>query len=228
MEAKTKLCVCLMCFLLVSTPARPAADSAVGILTIVKEAIIKVIKAIDLRIQRLQNKTIWLQQAQKKLENTLTKLKLDEISDWSKKQKELYQDYFDELKNVKSTISYYQRIKDVTQKQVRLIDEYERAWNLFRQDENFNDAEIDYMEKIYNGILDESANNIDHISMILESFTTQMTDAKRLEIINEAADKIDQNYDDLKQFNNQNIKLSIQRSKTQNDVESIKKLYGIP
>ena len=228
MEAKTKLCVCLMCFLLVSTPARPAADSAVGILTIIKEAIIKVIKAIDLRIQRLQNKTIWLQQAQKKLENTLTKLKLDEISDWSKKQKELYQDYFDELKNVKSIISYYQRIKDVTQKQVRLIDEYERAWNLFREDENFNDAEIDYMEKIYNGILDESANNIDHISMILESFTTQMTDAKRLEIINEAADKIDQNYDDLKQFNNQNIKLSIQRSKTQNDIESIKKLYGIP
>jgi len=208
MKAKTKIVVCLMCFFLVSMPARPADDSAVGILTIVKEAIIKVIKAIDLRIQRLQNKTIWLQQAQKKIENTLTKLKLDEISDWSKKQKELYQEYFDELKNVKSIISYYQRIKDVTQKQVRLIDEYERAWNLFRQDDHFNDAEIDYMEKVYDGILDESANNIDHISMILESFSTQMSDAKRLEIINEAADRIDQNYDDLRQFNNQNIKLS--------------------
>jgi hypothetical protein len=38
-----------------------------GILEIIKAGVIKVIKAVDLKIQRLQNKTIWLQNAQKVL-----------------------------------------------------------------------------------------------------------------------------------------------------------------
>ena len=48
---------------------------------IIKEGIKKVIVAVDLKIQRLQNKTIWLQNAQKTIENTMSKLKLDQISD---------------------------------------------------------------------------------------------------------------------------------------------------
>ena len=71
------------------------ADAAIPIAKIIKEGVKKVIKAVDLMIQRLQNKTIWLQNAQKVIENQLSKLKLTEISDWVNKQKELYKDYFD-------------------------------------------------------------------------------------------------------------------------------------
>ena len=186
------------------------------------------ILAIDLRIQRLQNKTIWLQNAHKKLENTLSKLKLGEISQWTQKQKDLYKNYYEELMKVKSIIIYYQRIRDITQKQVRLVDEYDRAWNLIQQDPHFNVAELEYMHKVYSGILNESLKNIDQIFLILDSFTIQMSDAKRLEIINTAADQIDANYDDLRLFNSQNRQLSLQRAKTKHDVEKIKKLYGIP
>lgn len=49
---------------------------------IIKEGIKKVIVAVDLKIQRLQTKTIWLQNAQKALENTMSKLKLTQITDW--------------------------------------------------------------------------------------------------------------------------------------------------
>ena len=220
--------ICLLCFLLISTPARPATVSAIPILEIVKAVAKKVIKAIDLRIQKLQNKTIWLQNAQKKIENVLSKLKLDEISDWTQKQKELYRNYYEELAKVKSIITYYQRIKDISEKQVRLVDEYERALNLFQKDTNFNASELNYMQSVYSGILDESLKNIDQIFLVLDSFTTQMSDAKRLEIINAAADQIDANYDDLTLFNKQNILLSLQRAKTEHDVKSVKQFYGIP
>ena len=228
MKAKKKIMVCLLCFLLMSTPARPATVAAIPILEIVKAVAKKVIKAIDLRIQKLQNKTIWLQNAQKKIENILSKLKLDEISDWTEKQKELYKNYYEELAKVKSIITYYQRIKDISEKQVRLVDEYERAWNLFQKDAHFNSSELDYMQSVYSGILDESLKNIDQIFLVLDSFTTQMSDAKRLEIINAAADQIDANYDDLTLFNRQNILLSLQRAKTEHDVKSVKQFYGIP
>lgn len=228
MKAKKKIMICLLCFLLISTPARPATVAAIPILEIVKAVAKKVIKAIDLRIQKLQNKTIWLQNAQKKIENVLSKLKLDEISDWTEKQKELYKNYYEELAKVKSIITYYQRIKDISAKQIRLVDEYERAWNLFQKDARFKASELDYMQSVYSGILNESLKNIDQIFLVLDSFTTQMSDAKRLEIINAAADQIDANYDDLKLFNRQNILLSLQRAKTEHDVKSVKQFYGIP
>ena len=58
-------------------------NAQIPILEIIKAGVTKVIKAVDLKIQRLQNKTIWLQNAQKTLENKVSKLKLTQISDWS-------------------------------------------------------------------------------------------------------------------------------------------------
>ncbi|KAF2342881.1 conjugal transfer protein TraI [Flavobacterium tistrianum] len=226
---KMKLIASLVCLLLINAPARPADKMvALPILEIVKAVTKKVIKAIDLRIQKLQNKTIWLQNAQKKAENVLSKLKLDEISDWTQKQKDLYKGYYEELAKVKSIITYYQRIKEITKKQTQLVQQYERAWNLFRQDAHFKESEIQYMERVYTGILEESVKNIDQIFLILDSFATQMSDLKRLEIINKAADQIDVNYDDLTMFNQQNILLSLQRAKTEADVKQVKQFYGIP
>ncbi|WP_205727729.1 conjugal transfer protein TraI [Flavobacterium anhuiense] len=229
MNMKIKTATFLMCFFLISMPARPAEKTAIlPILEIVKAVTKKVIKAIDLGIQRLQNKTIWLQNAQKQIENTLSKLKLNEISDWTKKQRDLYKDYYEELQKVKSIITYYQRIKEISAKQTRLIDEYEKAWNLFKRDGHFKVSELEYMEKVYDGILGESMKNIDQIFLIIQSFTTQMSDLKRLEIINAAADQIDSNYNDLRLFNQQNVLLSLQRAKTDADANKVKQFYGIP
>src|SRR5580765_5620395 len=106
----------------------------IPVLEIIKEGITKVIVAVDLKIQRLQNKTIWLQNAQKVLENKMSELKLTEISDWVDKQKTLYADYFDELWKIKNTVTTYQRVREVVKKQVQLVNEYTRAISLFKQD----------------------------------------------------------------------------------------------
>jgi len=63
--------------------------------------------------------------------------------------------------------------------------------------------------------------------MVINSFATQMSDAKRIEIINTVADNIETNFSDLRQFNNQNIIVSLQRAKQQNDVNVVRKLYGL-
>lgn len=200
----------------------------IAVMEIIKAGVKKVIKAVDLKIQRLQNKTIWLQNAQKTLENNLSKLKLDEISGWTERQKEQYRLYYEELAKVKSIISYYQRIRKVTTKQLRLVEEYKRAWGLFQNDRHFKATELEYMGKVYAGILEESMKNVDQIALIVKSFSTQMSDAKRLEIIDAAANQVDEIFDDLTLFNRQNMLLSLQRAKTQQDVDAVKKLYGLP
>ncbi|PZO35059.1 MAG: conjugal transfer protein TraI [Flavobacteriaceae bacterium] len=209
-----------------SVPIHEAKAQA-GILAVIQQGIKRVIRAVDLKIQRLQNKTIWLQNAQKTLENALSKLKLKEIAEWTEKQREQYRKYYEELAKVKAMISYYQRIREVAQKQVAMVNEYSRAWALIRSDRNFTVQELSYMEKVYGGILEASIQNIDQITLIIESFALQMSDAKRLQLINDAADKIDTTYDDLRRFNQQNMILSLQRAKTAHEVETVKKLYGL-
>ena len=194
---------------------------------VIKLTVTKVIKAIDLKVQRMQNKTIWLQNAQKVIENEMSKTKLTEISGWTEQQKQLYSNYYTELGKIKSAIANYQRIKDITIKQAALVSEYKQAWSLFRQDSHFNPQELSYMQQVYSGILDASVKNLDEIMLVVSPAKTQMTDEQRLELINHASDHLDENYNDLHQFNNQGIQLSLQRSKDLNDTQSIKKLYGI-
>ncbi|MES2458880.1 MAG: conjugal transfer protein TraI [Bacteroidota bacterium] len=212
--------------LLVALPTKQVS-AQIAIVEVIKAGVKKVIKAIDLKVQRLQNQTIWLQNAQKVLENTLSKLKLTEIADWTKRQKEQYGKYFDELARIKSAIAYYQRIKDITQMQVRIVDDYNRAKGLFAKDKHFRPDELLYMETVYRGILDASLKNIDQLLLVVNSFKVQMDDAKRLEIIEQVAIKMQQNYNDLKAFNSQQIKLSLARAKDAGDLNIMKKLYDV-
>ena len=228
MKKYARMLLLALCISFTVLPVQQANAMQIPIVEIIKAGIKKVIKAVDLKIQRLQNKTIWLQNAQKTLENTLSKLKLDEISEWTEKQKEQYREYYEELAKVKAIITYYQRIRDIAQKQVQLVNEYQHAWQLIQQDDHFTSDEIEYMSRVYSGILEESLNNIDQITLIVQSFTTTMSDAKRLEIINNAADQVDANYDDLMRFNQQNVLLSLSRAKTSIEVQTVKKLYGLP
>lgn len=202
-------------------------SAQIPIIDIIKEGVKKVIMAVDLEVQRLQNKTIWLQNAQRDLENVLSQTKLTEISDWVQKQKDLYGDYFNELWQVKDAIEYYHKIEEITEKQVSLVKGYESAYNLFKQDNHFSPDEIEYMGKVYTGIIDESLKNLDQLFLVINSFKTQMTDEKRMQIINDAGSAMDENLDDLKQFNNQNMMLSLQRSKDLSEVNVVKQLYEL-
>ena len=202
-------------------------EAQIPILEIIQGGVKKVIKAVDLKIQRLQNKTIWLQNAEKTLENEMSKLKLKEISDWALKQKKLYADYFDELWKVKNALQTYQNVKNIANTQILLVKEYTRAFNLSKQDKNFSAGELIYMQEVYSGILKESLKNIEQVDLVITSFSTQMSDAKRLEIIHNASEKMEQNLSDLREFNQQNLQLTLQRAKEKNDIDTVKKLYGI-
>jgi hypothetical protein len=199
----------------------------IPVFEIIKQGVTKVIVAVDLKIQRLQNKVIWLQNAQKTLENAMSKLQLDEIGDLVEKQRMLYADYFDELHRVKTVLTYYQRVRDIIEQQIQMVNEYKGAWALFKQDKNFTAEELDYMFNVYTGMIDESSKNIDQLFLVINAFVTEMSDAKRLEIINTVAVNVEQNLMDLKEFNEQNKMISLQRATEKNDIEYVKKLYGL-
>lgn len=205
----------------------PTQRSHAIVWEVVRQALVKVIKAMDLSVQRLQNKTVLLQNAQKTLENTLSKIRLDEISDWTKRNKEQYQRYYEELSKVKGYINNYQRVKSLMEKQVRIVSEYKRAFDLFKQDEHFSEKEIAYMTQVYGGMMSESVQILDQLLSIIRDKDLTMTDGKRLELISNAANRMDAVLSDLRLFNQQSIKLTLQRASDKQELNVLKRMYGV-
>lgn len=211
--------------LFVSLPSRASAQ--VAVIEVIRAGVKKVIRAMDLKVQRLQNETIWLQNAQKVLENQLSKLKLGEIADWTERQRELYGKYYQELWEVKSTIVYYNRLKELTVRQLEIVEEYKWAWNLFNKSGHFSADDLEVMGKVYSGILQESVKNVDQLFLVVNSFKAQLSDAARLELISEAAAQMERNWAELKRFNRENSLLSVQRAASVEEAAKLRELYGI-
>lgn len=205
----------------------PTQQTQAGWWIIVKEILKKVILAIDAQVQQLQNKTIALQNAQKALENALSKLKFEEISDWTEKQRAQYAKYFDELQKVKNWIATFRKVKRISEQQAGLVKQYQKVFGLLRQDEHFSAAELDYMFRVYSGMIDATIRDVEQVTLAVKVLTTKMSDAERLAIIERVATSIERISSDMQRYTDQNIRLSLQRAKDREEVGAIREWYGL-
>jgi hypothetical protein len=83
------------------------------------------------------------------------------------------------------------------------------------------------METIYSGILQESLRNLEQAELAVKSFSTQMDDADRIRLVHQSAGGMQTNLDHLRQFNSQNIALSLRRAKDDQDRKKIKTWYSL-
>lgn len=199
----------------------------IPIVSLITSAVKKVIVAIDLKVQQMQNKTIALQNAEKALENKMALGNLNDISGWLDKEQQLYADYYRELQQVKSVIATYELVKEVVKQQEQLVNEYHEAFGLFQRDQNFSTDELNDMRGVYSGILDASVQNLNEVLLAVTNLSTSMSDAERLALIHKAAAGLQHNLDDLRQYNSGNIQLSLRRAQDQQSRTSVKKLYGL-
>jgi conjugation system TraG family ATPase len=194
---------------------------------VITEAIKEVLETADLKLQQLQTQTLYLQDAQKSLENSMAGGLLDDITGWVQQTEDLYSEYYTELWQVKSALSTYSKVQTMIDKQIALVHEYEEACSSVQRDPHFSAAELTHILNVYGGILNASIRNIGQIKLVIEAFVTQMDDAGRLRIIDQTAAGIDRNYTDLQRFTQENTLLSLERAKDEADIQTIKTLYGI-
>ncbi|MDB5143050.1 MAG: conjugal transfer protein TraI [Mucilaginibacter sp.] len=203
------------------------SEAQIPVVGIISAAIKKVITALDLKVQQMQNQTIALQNAEQQLENSLSLNKLNDISGWLNKEKDLYKDYYQELAQVKTIIADYDEVKKIISQQKQLLSEYQSGYALFSRDKHFSAEEISYMGDIYGGIFQESLRNLDEVMVAVKTFSTQMDDAERIQRIHKAAGGMQTNLDHLHQFNQQNVTLSLARARDGQDQQSVRQLYGL-
>jgi hypothetical protein len=224
-----KIAFIRLVFLLVLVALSSAgAGAQIPIVGIIGEAAKKAVMAIDLHVQELQNETLALQEAQKELENQMHLYELAAITDWLNQQKELYAGYYQELWQVKTVISDFSRVADMLSKQGQIAAAFKQMQTALAQDGHFSATEVTTMNSTLTGIVNACVRNISQLELAIRALVTQMHDADRLRIIDEAGDGVDRNYADLQEFYQRSLLLSLERARDQQDVAATKALYGLP
>lgn len=205
----------------------PAHGSAQDIIGIIASGVTRVIRAVDLKIQRLQTRTIVLEEAQKLVENALSALSLDEIRSWVQAQKDLYDEYFQELWTVKSLIAGYSRVETILRRQEQIVQRYAQIRSFLSGNPRLTPTEIETLTKTVAGILTQSSANLSQLTRIVQSFNYQMSDQQRATIIDAVARDTDRLGRAMDQAGNQAALLQLQRASEYGEIELIKKIYGL-
>jgi conjugation system TraG family ATPase len=205
----------------------PALSKAQDPVSIVSEGIKRVIRAFDLVVQREQTATILLQEAQKVVENKLSETELGEIGDWVSGLKDLYAGYFQELKEVKTAVAEYQGVAETIQRQEQILTLYRQATATLQSDSHFTATEVAHAGSVCGGILAESVRALDGLQAVIQSYTLELSDEQRLAEIHRVRSQLDRLYRDLRSFSDQNALLSLQRAQSQQEISSLKKIYGL-
>jgi hypothetical protein len=149
------------------------------------------------------------------------------ISSLSQGNFSLHDVYLNGLLQISPAVKNYGRVAEIISQQASLLSEYKKAFSRFKQSGSFSAGELDYMSKVYSGLVKQSLDNINELTNVLTASKLRMTDDERIRAI----DRIYANSTDklqfLRYFNRNGVMLTLQRTKETGDAISLKKLYGI-
>lgn len=139
----------------------------------------------------------------------------------------LHKAFLDGLMEVSPAVRNYRRVADITNYQIILVKEYRKAYERFRQDNNFNADELAYLGRVYDNLFKESLRNLDELLTVITAGKARMSDDERLQAIDRIYADMQDKLTFLRHFNNNTTILAVQRAKERNDAQTIRKIYGL-
>jgi len=139
----------------------------------------------------------------------------------------LHKAFLDGLMEVSPAVRNYRRVADITNYQIILVKEYRKAYERFRQDNNFNADELAFLGRVYDNLFKESLRNLDELLTVITAGKARMSDDERLQAIDRIYADMQDKLMFLRHFNNNTTILAVQRAKERNDAQTIRKIYGL-
>jgi len=147
-----------------------------------------------------------------------------EVKDISEGNFNLHSAFLNSLEAVSPEVRKYGRIADIMADQASIVSEGKAMLSLYGGSGHFSAGELVYMNGVFNQLLKGSLDNLTNLANVITAGTLRMSDAERLQ-------QIDQVYDDtqnkllfLRHFDESVQVLLVQREKEQNDVDELKRL----
>lgn len=130
----------------------------------------------------------------------------------------LHKTFLDALMQVSPAVRNYKRVGEIVDYQISIVRESRNSINRYVKSGNFSGDEINYFEKVYANLLNESLRNLDELTMVITADKLRMSDDERLKAIDDIYEQMQDKLLFLRNFNASSNVLALQRSKEKNDV----------
>jgi DNA repair ATPase RecN len=140
------------------------------------------------------------------------------VKDMTEGNFSLHKTFLDALMQVSPAVKNYKRVAEIVEYQISIVKESRNGMNRFIKSGNFSGQEINYFEKVYGNLLNQSLRNLDELTMVITADKLRMSDDERLKAVDDIYEQMQDKLLFLRNFNTTSNVLALQRSKEKNDV----------
>jgi len=140
------------------------------------------------------------------------------VKDMTEGNFSLHKTFLDALMQVSPAVKNYKRVAEIVEYQISIVKESRNGMNRFIKSGNFSGQEINYFEKVYGNLLNQSLRNLDELTMVITADKLRMSDDERLKAVDDIYEQMQDKLLFLRNFNASSNVLALQRSKEKNDV----------
>ena len=130
----------------------------------------------------------------------------------------LHFDFFDSLQKVNPKIKTYGRVAEIISFQLQIIKRSKEVIKETKGLSQFTGEELSYCQQVFTNLLDECANNIDELLMIVVDGKVTMKDNERLRRIDKLYNDMQDKYAFTSNFSEEMGMLAAQRISEQTDI----------
>ena len=140
------------------------------------------------------------------------------VKDMTEGNFSLHKTFLDALMQVSPAVKNYKRVAEIVEYQISIVKESRNGMNRFIKSGNFSGQEINYFEKVYGNLLNQSLRNLDELTMVITADKLRMSDDERLKAVDDIYEQMQDKLLFLRNFNTTSNVLALQRTKEKNDV----------
>jgi len=140
------------------------------------------------------------------------------VKDMTEGNFSLHKTFLDALMQVSPAVRNYKKVGEIVEYQISIVKESRNGMNRFIKSGNFSGQEINYFEKVYGNLLNQSLRNLDELTMIITADKLRMSDDERLKAVDDIYEQMQDKLLFLRNFNTTSNVLALQRAKEKNDV----------
>ncbi|MBK0368613.1 TerB family tellurite resistance protein [Flavobacterium agrisoli] len=140
------------------------------------------------------------------------------VKDMTEGNFSLHKTFLDALMQVSPAVRNYKKVGEIVEYQISIVKESRNGMNRFIKSGNFSGQEINYFEKVYGNLLNQSVRNLDELTMVITADKLRMSDDERLKAVDDIYEQMQDKLLFLRNFNTTSNVLALQRSKEKKDV----------
>lgn len=135
--------------------------------------------------------------------------------------------FLDGLYKVSPTVKKYHRVADIIRDQVAILKESKSALKEITAFNVFTNGQIEYVDKVYDRLIDDSMKNLDELLMIITSGQLRMSDDERLKGIDRIYLDIQKKLLFLRSFNNRQKMIAVEKLRDKATDHTLEFLHGL-